>query len=369
MNTRYRIFLYGIVLIVASALISFVSLFSQFKETARLKHYVAASAIEERLGGVFTAINDFPGSAGKDMLFLRSLSSIAIFYNEFSVAQWRRAHADLQQFIDRNTAYDEIHIHAPVCTFTVRRVSDESGDTACVSPGDMLGDTVAETHKLKDGSVYVSPLVPYTRKIEGKDSTIPAVMYGTRVSAQGSEDGIAVAVVNANYFLEEIRRLRREGEAVYLVATDGSYLAHPERGKERMEGGNANFYEDYPGAPAGILSDASARRIEANDKVFTFLRITPTASNFALYDDEDPVQDGRLWVIVAVSDHVGQGAWWLSTIFLASAGALLLIHALVVVFLRMALFPTNQVWHREARVGKHTEQRCCVSTLGEDGSQ
>lgn len=338
--TRYHIFIASALFVALSAALALVSISSQYRETYRLRQYVSVNAVEGRLSGVFAAMNDFPGSAGKDMLFLRTLSSISELYSNFKVETWRLAHGDIQQFIERNVAYDEMHLHASPCMFTARRVSEEKGDTSCVSPNPIIDNAITHTLDLPQGSVYVSPLVAYTRSVLGKEHTIPAILYGTRVSTPGSEDGVIVAVVNANYFLEEVRRLKRPGETVYLVNTDGSYIAHPESGKEMVSGGTANFYEDFPAVSPGTLSDKDVQMLNAKDTFFTFKRITPTASNFALYEKSSgDVADATYWVLVAVSEKNLSGNWFFSLPCLVIIGIVGSAHALVIVLVFFMLFP------------------------------
>lgn len=285
-------------------------------------------------------MNDFPGSAGKDMLFLRSLSSVAALYTDPPLASWRNAHQDLQQFLDRNSAYEALYVHVDTsidCTFEVKRTTKEGGNTSCSDPDGIIEHTLKKVQILPHGSVYVSPLSPYT--MDSDEKKIPALLYGTRVSAPGTKDGAIVAVVNANYFLEEVRRLARPGEAVYLVNTDGSYIAHPESGKEMIAGGMANFYEDFRPVSAGTLSDGSVRTFDAGGSIFTFKRITPTASNFALYDGAKKADVSGYWVLVAVSEKNASGRWFFSLPYLITVGVIVVAHLLVIALLFLVLFP------------------------------
>ncbi len=332
-------------------------LFLQGGERERLRTFVESSAVEERLSGVFATMNDFPGSAGKDMLFLRSLSSVSALYDNFTSSSWRSAQEDLQQFIERNTAYDEIHMHTSLCMFSVRRVRDEDGSTSCDTASGSLEDAIAHTGGLSQGSVYVSPLVSYTHKVKGKDSTIPAILYSTKVvSAPGSkEDGVIVAVIDANYFLEDIRRLKREGESVFLLNTDGSYIANPDTTKEKLAGGTGNFYADFSAIPNGTLLDPKVRQFETNDKLFTFMRITPTTNNFALYDSTKEGDSAGYWIMAAVSEKTNPGLWWLGTSYITTIAIILLTHLLVVIFMYIALFPTKtlrNLFHHEQETVK-----------------
>lgn len=297
------------------------------------------------MSGVFAALNDFPGSAGKDMLFLRTLSSIANTHGTPSLASgvgasWRDAHQDLQQFMDRNSAYDEIFLHTETvgCTMAVKKTPESGGNDSCASHAEIDG-ALAALKDLPDGSVYISPLYMHAHESGGAYSTVPALQYAVRMSVPQIRGSI-VSVINANYFLDEVRRLKREGEVVYLVALDGSYIAHPEQSKEKLMGGAANFYAEYPEVSPEALRDPETRRIESAQHLFTFLRISPTASNFALYDGSD-ARESEYWVMVAVSDKSDAAPWWASLSYLVAAAVVIAVHALVAGMLRVALFPVR----------------------------
>lgn len=339
MMNRYHILVVCTLFVTLFGALALFYISSQYRETYRLRNYMEASAVKERLSGAFVVMNDFPGSAGKDMLFLSTLSGVSELYGDFSVDTWRRTHEDIQQFIERNIAYDEVYIQTPICMFTARRVIEEIGDTACTPHNPMIDDVVTHTLALSQGGVYVSPLVAYTRTVKGKKQTIPAIFYGTKVSAPESADGVIVAAVNANYFLEEIRRLKRPGENVYLVATDGSYIAHPEAGKELIAGGTANFYEDFPSVPAGTLSDEAVSAFDAGGSAFTFMRITPTASNFALYDGTENIKKNSYWILVAMSENNAAGYWFFSMPYITTILIVGIAHTLVALLLFTTLFP------------------------------
>jgi len=351
MYKQYHLFLLGTAFIALSAITAILMVLFQGGERERLRTFVESSAIEERLGSVFAAMNDFPGSAGKDMLTLRSLSSVLAFYGHAATLPWRDAHDDLQQFIDRNAAYDEINVYSSFCMFAVRRIQEENGNTSCISPNKVLQDAIAHTSALQQGSVYVSPLVSYARTVKGKESVIPAILYGTKVSALGSASGVIIAVIDANYFLEDVRQLKREGESVFLLNADGSYIANPDATKEKLAGGAANFYTDFPAIRIDTLLNPDMRRFETSDKIFTFMRITPTADNFALYDNaassspKSAQYGNSYWIMAAVSDKTNQGgAWWLGTAYLATIAIILLAHVLVLAFLYIVFFPTKTLY-------------------------
>ncbi len=341
---RYYLFVAGVVLVILSAILSIATIFTLSRELGKQQGYLATSAIDERLSGVFAAINNFPGSAGHDLLFLRTLASISAMYDTNGAKNWRSAHQDLQTFLDRNNAYDELYLSVDTigCTLNVRRTTEENGNSGCESADAPVRQALDAVARLPQGTVYVSPLVAFTRTVSGQKETIPALLYGTRVSAPGSKTGAIVAVVNTNYFLDDIRRLKRDDEAVYLVHQDGSYIANPDSSREKSSGSNANFYTDYGDLPKGALGDPSTRHFETASSIFTFLRITPTADNFTFFDSGSNADtNSDFWVLVAVSNKTSMSSGGYGAYF-GIIVLILLAHVILIFFLHNALMP----WHR-----------------------
>lgn len=343
----HHIFIFSASVIALSGVLALLSISSQYRETHTLRDYMATSATEERLSGVFAVINNFPGSAGMDMLFLRGLSSVTELYGDFSTGQKKRVYEDIQQFIDQNIAYDEVYVDMPICTFAVRRTNENQRDMSCISRNPIVNDAITRTRELPYGSVYISPLVAYTRDEGDGTDVIPAILYGTKISTDEGPSSAIVAVVNAEYFLEEVRRLERPGERVYLVNTDGSYIAHSEPAREFMVGSAANFYDDFPKVQAKTLSDKNIRTLEAGENVFIFKRITPTASNFALYDGQVGHQDNRYWVLVAVSEKSTTGHWFLSPAYITTSIVIVVTHAFAILVLFLVRVSLNRRWAQE----------------------
>ncbi len=342
---RHHLLIAIIVLIVFSASVTLVVVSVRYRENYNLTNVVNVNSIIGRLRSVFTTINDFPGSVGRDMVFLRTISSLSAFYGDSSNKSWRQLHQDMQGFIDGNEAYDEIVVYKEGCVLTVRRVSQDDGNTFCGAFDSELQNVVSHVKGLSFGGVYVSKLIDYPRVVNGKKSTIPSIIYGTKVLVPNSKNGVLIAVINANYFLKDIRNLQRPGGKVFLLNIDGSYIANSDKTKEKLNGSSTNFYTDYPLVQKNILSNFHVRKFETKNRVFTFMHIIPTTNNFALYDsmpNELKKQNSNsYWVMASVSGKNGSGVWWLSESYVTDVMVILIMHILVIVALYIAIFPTK----------------------------
>lgn len=335
--SRTTICLVGIALVAVSALMSIFALSANYRERSRLTRYLGESVLQERLGGVLATINDFPGSAGKDLLFLRTLSSLATFF-ESDLVSWRNVSEDLHQFLERNSAYDAFYVYDDThgCVLAAGRPGGNE-ECSCAAADGSISEAASAARQLPFGGVHISRLVKLSCAGE---EPIAAMLYATRISAPVRGGGVLVAVVNADYFLEEIRRLSRRGEPVYLLRSDGAYLAHPDRSEEWIAGGSGNLYADYPHVAAGALQDLAMRHAEADGQTFTFMRITPTTANFVPYDSKGGT--GEYWVLAAVSEKGGGSVWWFSTSYLIAVTLILIVHTLVAAVLALILLPHMQ---------------------------
>lgn len=329
--SRTTICLIAIGLVFFNALMSIFALTANHRERDRLMRYLDENAVQERLGSVFSTINDFPGSAGKDMLFLRALSSLTA--SVASGTPTDRARDDLREFLERNSAYSAFFVHEDDrgCVLSVQRGAD-AGPCACASTESDVAAAVQEARSLPDGGVYVSPVSRLA--CTGTSTPVSAILYATRIGSTHT----LTAAVGVDYFLKDIRRLARHDEPVYLLRGDGTYLAHPDAAKEWIHGGVANFYADYAQVPSGVLTDPGVRHVAVRGRTFTFLRITPTVSNFALYDSA-ATGTGEYWILTAVSRSNGGSAWWFSVSYLLAATLIILIHTLLAILIAMVIMP------------------------------
>lgn len=320
----------ALVLIGISAALSIIILSFRYAETEKLREAMVRNDIDDRLKNTFAVMNDFPGSAGKDLLFLKTLSR----------------HADFFNFLERNEAYKEIYIFQKNnCFMRIRQ--EKSGDTLCGQVSPAIFDTVSRARTLSDGEIYISQIMAH----EGSAALFYATPVPYRAEGSGAwprgEEEVIVSVIDASYFLEEVRRLARDGEDVFLLDAGGLYLANPDRGKEKFSSGQAeapynnklytgqasSFYRDFPEVPADILSDASSQYFESRNTLFTFWRIYPTESNFAMYEGANKVlgpshESQYFWVMAAVSKNI-EHHWWRSISYLTTIAVILFTHLIV----------------------------------------
>ncbi len=294
-------------LIVISLAISIMFIVTRSSEADSLRRILSQGSIEERLSRTFSMVSDFPGKTGKDLLYLRTLTQEKDFTN----------------FLLHAESYKELYVFdtTGLCAMHIGRV-DRNGvlGLGCKGVGAEITKAAERSSALANAQAYLSPLI----LLEGA----PTLLHGTP-----TESGVVVAVIDAEYFLEEVRRLSRLDESVYLLESNGSYLAHPDHSKEKLLGGDTTFYQDFPDVPADVLADASMKRFETDRAIFTFWRMYPTESNFALYEGANKIfgpehENQYFWVMASVSEmpHIPQSSSSDMPVFLI----LILTHAAVV---------------------------------------
>jgi len=299
----------------AAALISITALSSRYAEIEKLSKVNTYSTIDERLKGAFAAVNDFPGSAAKDILFLKTLSR----------------EEDIRRFLSGNDVYRDVYVFGSVGDCTARISAGAGVKTPCGTVPDIVRTQLEQD--MASDAVHISSIVLY----EG----VPALLYST-----SHNEGHIVSVIDANYFLEEIRRLARDGERVYLLSRDGSYLANPDSAKEKLFGGEDGFYHDFADVPGGALDDPEIRRFESDSHIYTFWRIYPSVSNFALYEGASALYgkehaDKDYWVMAAVSERPDAGSWWQKPPFLITVGLIVLLNGFLIALAYMLFANRN----------------------------
>lgn len=297
-------------LIIISAVISIVIFVSLFNEINQLNEAMARDVISRRLEHSFSAINDFPGSAGKDILFLHNLSSVQNLHNTTSKIISPEVYSDFKHILNNNGAYKDLFFYRKEFNCVMRVSENEKyNNKSCEIPPPFIADILTKAAPLTMGQVYISPIISY-RDISLDNNDSPVIAYVTPANTDCS----IISIIDANYFLEEVRRLSREGESVFLLDKDGSYFANTDRTKEKFSGGVNNFYRDFSEVPAGTLADFNVRWLETKTKNFAFWRIYPTESNFAIYEGTNTIlgenhTDDYFWTMAAVSDRSRVNEW------------------------------------------------------------
>lgn len=347
---RYPLVSVVVVLILMMAACSMFLLFLQHQRTGDLEEHALQETMKRRFESVFIALNDFPGSAGNDLLFLRSLSSVE---GAASNDSWSTVYGDLANLLDRNIAYEALLFadNRRNCVVAVRRPHRDGDEVVCTAPDAIISDILEKASVLDPGEVYISPLTTYASLYDiPRQATIPALIYATPVATEGQKAyDFVISVVNAHYFLKQIRWLSRDGEQVFLIDHRGAYLAHQDQNKEKFAGGTANFFEDFPHITADALIDEK-RSAETKHNAFAFWHIHPTVSNFAISKGAHKIKEtwggeAHPWTLVVVSE-LPENRSWLRDPYMVGIGGMLLAS-----FLIMILFYGTVVYMlREAQI-------------------
>lgn len=323
--------LIALFLISISATVSILAVTLRFNEAVRLGEELSRDAVTKRLEHFFSTMNDFPGSAGEDILFIHSLSSVQNLHNTTTRVISADVYRDFKNALDKNNAYKDLLFYRKNfgCVMRVRD-DDTSGTALCKSPPATIADILKKAEPLSMDEIYISPPISYRDIFPGGDN-IPVIVYVTPANTDCS----IISIIDANYFLEEARRLSRDGEDVFLLDKDGAYLANQDQSKEKFSDTPGNFYTDFPSVPDGALADTDMRFLETPEKSITFWRIYPTESNFAIYEGSNKIfgeghTNEYFWVMAIVSEPRRAPFWWEDTTYLVSFFVVVSAHALVV---------------------------------------
>lgn len=274
--------------------------------------------VDQRINSIFLTINDFPGSASNDITFLSKLS---YFKNPLNQSTIKNIQQDFLEFIKQNTAYYQLR-YLDKNGYEIIRVEFDGENYHIVSE-DKLQDKSWRYYfdlamSLDANQVYISPLDLNIEheEIENRGTSkdpiyVPVIRYAAPVvDRNGNKQGVLVANIYADYFLEDIRRYQRQGEEAFLIDQEGNYLAHADREKEfafMFTDKHDNFYNDYPKVSQEILSDINKRSFETKDSLFSVRHIYPAFGSFETYEaskkifGEDSEKNSH-WILISVSD-------------------------------------------------------------------
>ncbi|MBT4376880.1 cache domain-containing protein [archaeon] len=292
--------------------------YSGLKDNLRNYHANSLDTLDQRFSSVLVEINNFPRSAGNDILFLSRLSSLKrVVENRYDLKDLK---SDFLEFSKENTAYYQLRYIDQFGKEVVRVNFDEG--VYQIIPEDELQDKEEryyfnEAMKINNGEVYISRLDLNVEEGEienhGTEENpvyVPMIRYATPVfDKDGEKKGIIVSNVYADYFLEDIRRSQREGEEIILIDQEGYYLAHSNRSKEygfMFENSAGNFFEDYPLLVEKLLVEGR-ERVETENAIFSFRFIYPTVTSFEVHKGSERIlgenPEGRyFWIAISISD-------------------------------------------------------------------
>ena len=290
-------------------------------------HKELFDTIDQRVKFIILEINDFPKSAGNEILFLSKLSCIAgvsrLADGGAKEIAMKDSQNDFLTFLRENNAYYQL-IYVDKNGKEIVKATANPDNTYSLASGDELRDISSEylfkkTIALSDKEIFVSPLMLNTDngKVENVGTLnnpkyVPVIKYATHIfDDDGNSLGMIILSVDANYFLEDIRRSQRDGEKVFLVNNDGYYLANYEEEKEfsfMFSDRDYSIYKDYPFLSPDVLKDSDNRRFEIDGVIFTFRNIYPTATSFEVHEGSQQVfgdnpEQEYYWILVSVSDR------------------------------------------------------------------
>lgn len=303
-NVRFIavIFLLGILL----GLFVFVTIDDFNAET---RNYISSAndAVDQRLSALYAEINNLPRGAGNDILFLSKLASI----NNFADSSFKNspskieAEKDLVEFLAQNRFYQNLAIISSDGSEMLGVVQGDNGEIKNIeNPNENYsGHNYFEiTKNLEKNEVYISDI---TSSLDN----FPVMHYASPI-IDDSENlkGILLLTVNVNYFLEDIRNFSRPGEKLYLIGSDGRYLANSDKNKEFINGGGKdNFKTDFRGIAEKILPISDNRSLENKEYLYDFRYIRPRLSSFEIFKASEKMgslpDNNFYWVLVSVSER------------------------------------------------------------------
>jgi len=347
------LFLFGLIVFLA------IFIYSGLNEGLKTDNANALNLIDQRIKGIFLEINNFPGGAADDILFLSRLSCFNDLISSgdtISDSEKESIERDFLAFLKQSSAYYQAR-YIDELGKEIVRVNFDGQQYRAVEPDELQDKQYRyyfdQTMILDKGNVFVSELdlnvengMIENRGIRANPRYVPVIRYATPVfSSQDEPRGIIIVNVYADYFLEDIERSQKEGEVTFLINNDGYYLAHPQKEKEfafMFDNKSDNFSTDYPGAVDKVIDNCSERRTETDDSIFTYRCIYPMASSFEVYEGSQKLStnngDDYYWILVTVTDKDEvqktlkdfQGRYlWLTLLFFLIVSIIIILVALL----------------------------------------
>ncbi len=310
-----RKFLISLICILFLLLLTFLIINGYLGLNRDLKIHSASAIdmINQRTTSLLFEMNIFPQDIGDDLLFLSELSSLKRVISSEGEARNPAIESlenDFLTFLKGSAAYYQLRYLDENGDEIVRTEFD--GNNYKLVPENELQNKkdryyFNETIGLNDGEVYLSRLdlniengIIENRGTEENPVYVPVIRVATPVFSNRKLKGIVIFNIYANYFLDDIRRAKRDGEGVFLIDKEGYYLAHPDREKEFafMFDGSDNFYNDYPEVSREIALDPNKKIFKSEDLIFSFKYIYLTALGARINN----LNEDYSWILVTVSE-------------------------------------------------------------------
>ena len=302
----------------------------------------ALDSINDRIDLLSTSINLVPRGVSDDLLFLTQLSSLESLV-ETQTFEWQGLFEnDLLAFLNENTIYYTIEYWNIDGEFMTGASFDREkvyvDRFTHLSSVEEFQEHFDRIRMLDPGDVYVSPVI-LTQRENTSAVGMPVLYYGTPVVQEGEIQGLLVALVYADYFLDNVRNASHshDEESIFLVDRGGQYLAHNNRENEFgfVTGSGISLFTHYPNIAERLLVRSQERHVEHNGKIITMRYIHPTISSFEVHQGTEKVfgkdsHNRHFWVLVSVSDmshleHINKQVWNNYFMIILVAGALFFI--------------------------------------------
>lgn len=301
-------------------------------------------SISQRADPVVNQITNMSRSASNDAIILASLSEVTNLMVGGKASNGLQK--ELSVFLQHEPVYQSIS-YIDAKGQIVREATITNGQIVFQDKNYTLPDNnplrqiLTKTLILKEGEVYISPI----------QETFPlSLFYATPiVDDQNKSLGVVILTVNTDYFLGDIRSLKRDGETFFLIDQNGHYLAHPQRSKELgfVTKQENNFFINYPELKDKLNSSTNKDKIEIDGELLTFHYIYPTLGSFALNKGSEKIlgnqpEDNFYWTLVSSSQVKNIDKQvnrlrndYLSYMFLTSSISVLALCLSIIFFLKM----------------------------------
>ena len=308
----------AIIIFLLLVLFSFLIIkdYLHFKRGSRIYTSTLFDSIDLRMDSLVIELRDFSRNGSRK---ISSLSKSAGVYRLINASPLRANSGAVKQieeefleFLDKNSEYYEI-ILIDQRGQEVVRVGLNNDGVVVVSEDKLRDESdnyyFTQTAQLKKGEVFMSNL-----KIDISDPNerVAVIHFSTPLFDEDeTRKGVLMVSVNADYFLDDIRRFQRPRELVFLLDKNGDYLAHPDKTKEfaSEQGKVGSFYIDYPGISREIVEDVDRRRVESGGQFFSFQHIYPLIGSYELYKGSEKIlghhpEKHYYWTLVNVTDKM-----------------------------------------------------------------
>ncbi|MCK4997722.1 cache domain-containing protein [Candidatus Pacearchaeota archaeon] len=294
-----------------------------YKEEQRVHIAGITDSIQRRVSSIFLEINNFPHDAGNDILFLKNSRYLQELINTQDKEDYKnKLEQYFLKFLKSNKVYLQLR-YIDENGHEIIKIKFNGSEYKIFSESYLQNKKdkyyFKNTMKLGDEEIYISTLdlnkengILEKKEWDNSQVYIPTIRYSTPLfDDKGKPKGILISNIDADYFLEDIRRAQKNDEKMFLLDNQGYYIAHPNRSKEFsfIFDGEHAFFKDYPEVNEKILTNFKEKKVETDNNIFTFRFIYPTFGSFELYEGSkkilgDNPGDKYYWILVSVSEKI-----------------------------------------------------------------